>query len=144
MAGLDSCWRRWPTSIWTQLSHRCRTKSKGGSNMPQQHEMFELPKLSLTVPGGLKEPRLWVRRLVIWEAPGGKIVRDIGLRPGLNIIWSPDGVDEEGAVASARPIGHGSGKTLFCRLLRYCLGEQRFADETQRESIAIALPNGIV
>ncbi|PYE31957.1 hypothetical protein C8J37_10986 [Rhizobium sp. PP-WC-1G-195] len=112
--------------------------------MPQQHEMFELPKLSLTVPGGLKEPRLWVRRLVIWEAPGGKIVRDIGLRPGLNIIWSPDGVDEEGAVASARAIGHGSGKTLFCRLLRYCLGEQRFADETQRESIAIALPNGIV
>ncbi|MCM2476753.1 chromosome segregation protein SMC [Rhizobium sp. CG5] len=106
--------------------------------------MFELPKLSLTVPGGLKEPRLWVRRLVIWEAPGGKIVRDIGLRPGLNIIWSPDGVDEEGAVASARAIGHGSGKTLFCRLLRYCLGEQRFADETQRESIAIALPNGIV
>jgi hypothetical protein len=112
--------------------------------MPQQHEMFELPELSLTVPGGLKEPRLWVRRLVIWEAPGGKIVRDIGLRPGLNIIWSPDGVDEEGAVASARAIGHGSGKTLFCRLLRYCLGEQRFADETQRESIAIALPNGIV
>ncbi|MBY5344953.1 chromosome segregation protein SMC [Rhizobium leguminosarum bv. viciae] len=106
--------------------------------------MFELPKFSLTVPAGLKEPRLWVRRLVIWEAPGGKIVRDIGLRPGLNIIWSPDGVDEEGAVASARAIGHGSGKTLFCRLLRYCLGEQRFADETQRESIAIALPNGIV
>jgi hypothetical protein len=29
-------------------------------------------------------------------------------------------------------------------LLRYCLGEQRFADETQRERIALAFPNGIV
>jgi hypothetical protein len=33
---------------------------------------------------------------------------------------------------------------LFCRLLRYCLGERRFADETQREAIAVAFPDGIV
>jgi hypothetical protein len=112
--------------------------------MPQQHEMFEPPKLSLIVPAGLKEPRLWVRRLAIWESPGGKEIRNIKLRPGLNIIWSPDGVDDEGAAPGARAIGHGSGKTLFCRLLRYCLGEQRFADEDQRERIALALPNGIV
>lgn len=110
--------------------------------MPQQHEMFEPPKLVLTVPAGLKEPRLWVRRLAIWEAPGGQKVRDISLRPGLNIIWSPDGFDD--AAAGVRAIGHGSGKTLFCRLLRYCLGEQRFADESQRERIALAFPNGLV
>lgn len=112
--------------------------------MPRQHEMFEPPKLSLAVPAGLKEPRLWVRRLVIWEAPGGKKIRDISLRQGLNIIWSPDGSDGDGDAASLRAIGHGSGKTLFCRLLRYCLGEHRFADETQRERIALAFPNGIV
>ncbi|HVI87290.1 MAG TPA: chromosome segregation protein SMC [Dongiaceae bacterium] len=111
--------------------------------MPQQHEMFDPPKLSLTVPAGLKEPRLWVRRLAIWEAPGGQKIRDITLRPGLNIIWSPDGFDDS-STGGVRAIGHGSGKTLFCRLLRYCLGEQRFADETQRERIAVALPNGIV
>lgn len=111
--------------------------------MPQQHEMFEAPKLSLTVPAGLKDPRLWVRRLAIWEAPGGQKIRDIALRPGLNIIWSPDGLDDSGA-GGVRAIGHGSGKTLFCRLLRYCLGEQRFADETQRERISVAFPNGIV
>jgi predicted nucleic acid-binding Zn-ribbon protein len=111
--------------------------------MPPQHEMFEPPKLSLTVPVGLKEPRLWVRRLAIWEAPGGQKIRDIMLRPGLNVVWSPDGFDDDGT-AGARTIGHGSGKTLFCRLLRYCLGEQRFADETQRESIALAFPNGVV
>lgn len=111
--------------------------------MLQQHEMFEPPKLSLTVPAGQKEPRLWVRRLVIWEAPGGKKIRDISLRPGLNIIWSPDGFDDSSA-GGVRAIGHGSGKTLFCRLLRYCLGEQRFADEAQRERIAVAFPNGSV
>ena len=111
--------------------------------MPQQHEMFDPPKLSLTVPAGLKEPRLWVRRLAIWEAPGGQKIRDIELRPGLNIIWSPDGFDDDSG-NGVRAIGHGSGKTLFCRLLRYCLGEQRFADETQRERISVAYPNGIV
>ncbi|MGE0005654.1 MAG: chromosome segregation protein SMC [Parvibaculaceae bacterium] len=111
--------------------------------MPQQHEMFDPPKLSLTVPAGLKEPRLWVRRLAIWEAPGGQKIRDIALRPGLNIIWSPDGFDDDSG-SGVRAIGHGSGKTLFCRLLRYCIGEQRFADESQRERIAVAFPNGIV
>lgn len=112
--------------------------------MPQQRELFEPPELSLTIPEGLKEPRLWVRRLAIWEAPGGRKIRDIPLRPGLNIVWSPDGLDGDDPEESVRAIGHGSGKTLFCRLLRYCLGEQRFADETQRDRIALAFPNGIV
>jgi hypothetical protein len=89
--------------------------------MPQQHEMFEPSKLSLIVPAGVKEPRLWLRRLAIWDAPGGQKIRDITLRPGLYIIWSPDGFDDS-SVAGVRAIGHGSGKTLFCRLLRYCLG----------------------
>ncbi len=112
--------------------------------MPQQHEMFEPPKLSLTVPARVKQPRLWVRRLAIWEEPGGQKISDISLRPGLNVVWSPDGFDDDNAAAGVRAIGHGSGKTLFCRLVRYCLGEQRFADETQRERIALAFPNGIV
>jgi hypothetical protein len=111
--------------------------------MSQQHELFAPPKLSLTAPSGVKEPRLWVRRLAIWDAPGGQKVRDIPLRPGLNIVWSPDGFDDDNA-SGERAIGHGAGKSLFCRLLRYCLGEQRFADEAQRERIAIAFPNGIV
>jgi len=111
--------------------------------MSQQHEMFGPPKLSLSVPVGVDQPRLWVRRLVIWETPGGRKIRDIPLRPGLNIIWSPDGFDDDNA-GGGRAIGHGSGKTLFCRLLRYCLGEHRFADETQRNRISVAFTDGIV
>lgn len=110
--------------------------------MPRMDDLFPVAPLSIEVPRGLTEPRLWVRRLKIWEEPGGELIRDIELRPGLNIIWSPDGDDDlEG---SGRAIGHGSGKTLFCRLLRYCLGESRFADEIQRDAISREFLNGVV
>lgn len=110
--------------------------------MLPQDDLFPVPPLSVEVPEGLTEPRLWVRRLKIWKEAGGEVIRDIELRPGLNIIWSPDGDDDpEGG---GRAIGHGSGKTLFCRLLRYCLGETRFADEVQRDAISTTFMNGIV
>ena len=48
-----------------------------------------------------------------------------------------------GQTGGQRP-GHGSGKTLFCRLLRYCLGEDRFAPDEQREKIIAAIPSGLV
>ena len=110
--------------------------------MPQQDDLFPIPPLSVEVPTGLTQPRLWVRRLKIWTEPGGEIIRDIELQPGLNIIWSPDGEDDP--QGGHRAIGHGSGKTLFCRLLRYCLGEARFADEVQRDAISTTFLNGVV
>lgn len=110
--------------------------------MPQQDDLFPIPPLSVEIPHDLTEPRLWVRRLKIWAEPGGEIIRDIELRPGLNIIWSPDGKDDP--KGGQRAIGHGSGKTLFCRLLRYCLGETRFADEVQRDAISTTFLNGVV
>lgn len=108
--------------------------------MPQQPDLLGPLPLTLTPAKGLAGPRLWVRRLVIWKEPGGEKIRDVTLRPGLNIIWSPDG----GEAGHEGAIGHGSGKTLFCRLLRYCLGEDRFATEAQRERIGAAFLNGIV
>ncbi len=110
--------------------------------MSQQDDLFPVLPLSVEVPKDLKEPRLWVRRLKIWEAPGGEIIRNIELRPGLNIVWSPDGDDDPSS--DTRTIGHGGGKTLFCRLLRYCLGETRIADEVQRDAISTTLLNGVV
>lgn len=92
---------------------------------------------------GRDQPRLWVRRLAVWSEPGVKI-RDIPLYPGLNVIWSPDGADDPVQGVAGPSIGHGSGKTLFCRLLRYCLGEDRFATEDQRDRIGHALPEGLV
>ncbi|MEW8494549.1 MAG: hypothetical protein AB2604_12170 [Candidatus Thiodiazotropha taylori] len=101
--------------------------------MPQQREFFQ-QELDIQPPSGASGPRLWVRRLAIWKEPGEEPVRDIELRPGLNIIWTPD---DQG-------IGHGGGKTLFCRLLRYCLGEERFAPDDQRDRISEVFPDGLV
>lgn len=110
--------------------------------MPAQPELFESMPLSVSLPPGGEQPALWVRRLTIWKEPGNP-VRSIELRPGLNFIWSPDPADM-GTRSEAGELGHGAGKTLFCRLLRYCLGEDRFAPEEQRLSIGMAFLNGWV
>lgn len=110
--------------------------------MPPNAELFDDPPLSIAVPDAQTAPRLWVRRLKIWDSPGGTLIRDIELRPGLNIIWSPDGDDDPDSDDTT--IGHGSGKTLLCRLLRYCLGETRFADEVQRDAISSTFLTGVV
>lgn len=104
------------------------------------HSQLDLLPTSLdaiTPAPALNGPRLWVRRLVIWKEPG-QILRDIPLRPGLNIIWSPDSGERDG------PMGHGGGKSSFCRLLRYCLGEDSFGSQEQRHLIGNALPGSYV
>lgn len=112
--------------------------------MPLQPDLLRPQPLTVTPAEGLEGPRLWVRRLVIWKEPGGEKVREVALRPGLNIVWSPDGADDAASADQTNAIGHGSGKTLFCRLIRYCLGEDRFATEPQRDRIGAAFVNGIV
>lgn len=111
--------------------------------MAKQLELVPPPPLQLQPEPGRAGPRLWVRRLAVWSEPG-KLVRDVHLRPGLNIVWSPDPADRADDAQGAGALGHGSGKTLFCRLLRFCLGEDRFAPESQRDRIALAFPDGTV
>lgn len=105
--------------------------------MPRQPDLLAISLDDVQPEAGRDEPRLWVRRLVIWRKPGD-IIRDIALGPGLNIIWSPD------SGRPNEPMGHGGGKTSFCRLLRYCLGEDSFGTHLQREMIANRLPDGHV
>jgi hypothetical protein len=112
--------------------------------MPRQHELIGPQPLTIAPAAGLVGPRLWIRRLAIWKEPGGEKVRDVQLAPGLNIVWSPDGSDRAAQDGQQNAIGHGSGKTLFCRLIRYCLGEDRFSPEPQRQRIGVAFLNGIV
>lgn len=88
--------------------------------MTRQPELFPRTVSNFRPVEGQKEPRLWVRRLVIWRDMASKPIRDIPLRPGLNVGAYQGGAPIEDV------IGHGSGKTLFCRMLRYCLGEPRY------------------
>ncbi|CAK0781324.1 conserved hypothetical protein [Gammaproteobacteria bacterium] len=113
--------------------------------MPRQSDLFEPTAFSLKPEVGRTEPRLWVRRLGIWADANSPPLREIVLRPGFNIIWSPDSSDQEdGGNQSGGSLGHGSGKTLFCRLLRYVLGENHFAPDEQRDHIINAFPEGRV
>ena len=111
--------------------------------MARQSELFPEPAVVVRPSGTRGEPRLWVRRFAIWEKPGG-VIRDISLKRGLNIVWSPDPGVESAVVGRGDGSGHGAGKTLFCRLLRYCLGEDTFANDDLRRSVAEQLPAGLV
>jgi hypothetical protein len=102
-----------------------------------QRDLFSIDGLNLKPAGGRVEPRLWMQRLIIWKEPG-KEIRNIPLKPGLNVIWSPDDGSRRGQ------IGHGGGKTTFCRLLRYCLGESGYGPDAQRRAVLEKMPAGQV
>ena len=111
-----------------------------------QREMFEPPGLQVKPKEGSRQPRLWFRRFVIWPAAGAQPIQDRTFGPGLNIIWSPDPVDRSARDGDEPPPGpgHGAGKTLVCRLLRYCLGEPHFASDVLRNKISSAFKDGRV
>jgi hypothetical protein len=87
------------------------------------------------------EPDVWVSRIVILEriTPAPVVIRNISLSRGLNIIWA-----EEAEVDNPEPniTGHSAGKTTFCRLLRYVLGERTFGSKVAMELIREAFPDG--
>ena len=105
--------------------------------MAAQAELFTPAIQPPRAPEGRAGPRLWVRRLAIFRDPQ-TIIRDVPLKPGLNIIWTPDM-----SSSGSRALAHGSGKTTFCRLLRACLGEPSYAVDTQRSRLLARLPNGL-
>lgn len=89
------------------------------------------------------EPDVWVSRLVIFEriTPEPIVIRDIPLSRGINIIWAEETENDD---TSADITGHSAGKTTFCRLLRYCLGENTYGTKANAELIQQVLPEGYV
>lgn len=85
-------------------------------------------------------PTVWVKQIVLFKsiAPVEEI-RSIPLSQGMNII---QGLSDESA--DAFESGHGNGKTTFCRLLRYCLGESAFGQKHVVEEIKHCFPTGYV
>jgi len=88
-------------------------------------------------------PGLWIGRVVLFASIKPlQPIREISLHRGLNIVW---GLDEDGGIEDRVIVaGHGVGKTTFCRLLRYCLGEPTFGTKRAREQIRLTFPQGYV
>lgn len=111
--------------------------------MSMQLELFPGLDAAPAAPAGPVQPRLWIKRLVIWERPG-EVLREVTLRRGLNVIWSPDPGAAAAVPGSDGESGHGAGKSLFCRLLRYCLGEESFGPDALRARVVSQLEHGHV
>ncbi len=88
------------------------------------------------------EPMLWFRELRILRklVPGGfpNEVRKVTLRRGLNIVWAPPEEGEIPELYGDGLSGHASGKTLFCRVLRYLLGESNYGPKTLKDAVEVA------
>lgn len=90
-----------------------------------------------------KEPDVWVRRLAIFEQinPEPKVIRNVSLTKGLNIVWAEEPEDDN---SNAEIAGHSAGKTTFCRLLRYVLGEKTYSTKANTGLISQSLPDAYV
>lgn len=115
--------------------------------MSSQGELFTLP--SGFQPDDKRPiPAFWVRELRIYRSfspAEAELLRKIELRPGLNILWAKPRERTKGnAQRTAGVSGHATGKTTFCRFLRYVLGETAFGTEEQRTRLREKFPQGFV
>jgi len=95
----------------------------------------------------IRSPRLWIKRVALFASPEKEdLIREIHFHRGLNIVWGVELPDNAGA-NGAHPVtlsGHSVGKTILCRLIRYCLGESTFGNPGVMSRIKYAFPEGWV
>jgi hypothetical protein len=103
----------------------------------------EPTEVSLTPAKGREEPVVWLRTLAVhsdWPAESGTLLREIKLHRGLNILWAepaPTGTKN-------RLSGHATGKTTFCRLVRYVLDDADAGTKDFRQRFQAKFPRGWV
>lgn len=115
--------------------------------MEEQKEFETIrPSRSFGMARNRPVPVLWVRRLDFLrdlEGAENSIIRTIHLRRGLNVLWAkPEDASLPTELFRGGISGHASGKTTFCRLLRYVLGERHFSSESIRQLIRDKFPAG--
>lgn len=100
---------------------------------PQAELAFKAPPIR----GERDEPRLWVREFAFYsDFKPEALVRHLTLRRGLNIVWAKD--SDTGAS------GHAAGKSTFCRMLRYLIGDAHFGTENFRPALRQKFPDAIL
>lgn len=110
---------------------------------PQLPGLADTTKLSLAPAKGREEPAVWLRKLAVhsdWPAATGTLLREIALHRGLNVLWAepaPRGTKN-------RVSGHATGKTTFCRLVRYLLADADAGTKDFRQRFQAKFPRGWV
>jgi len=88
-------------------------------------------------PQNRTEPKLWIKTFAVYDGLSkDKLIRKIDLRKGLNIIWAKD--SETGAS------GHAAGKSTFCRMLRYLLGDNTYGSDDFKQAFRDKFDHGYV
>ena len=86
-------------------------------------------------------PSVWIEEFRVYSrfAPDA-IQCKYTLRRGLNILWANPGPAKK-KMYEPGVRGHAAGKSTFCRLLRYLLGEQNCGTRAFHDSLIGAMPN---
>ncbi len=106
--------------------------------------MAEQTRINLEEPRPIRPdahrlwPVVWVRELRLTRElkQEGEVIRSLTLQPGLNILWAkPADRDKKPELYEDGMSGHATGKTTFCRLIRYVLGEGNYGNDALREGV---------
>lgn len=95
---------------------------------------FIFVKRPLKISDRRKQPGIFVSDFLVLRSlknPGAQIQRHVRLKRGLNILWAdPNPAESAQAKRGRKASGHTAGKSTFCRLIRYALGEKRAGNAT--------------
>jgi hypothetical protein len=87
-------------------------------------------------------PGIFLRELLLLETVSPlKEIRRVLFHAGLNIVWA-DPKTDTAKKGGSRLAGHSAGKTTFCRLLRWLLGEARFGHDDLQAAVGRTFPKG--
>lgn len=90
----------------------------------------------------VRHPCFWVERLLITRSIDPlNVIRDVKLRPGLNIVWAKE-PSSVAKLTSTQRAGHGVGKSTFTLMLRWLLGDDGKAVKAMRHQLAGQFPDG--
>ena len=95
----------------------------------------------------VKKPQLWVRRFVLLsKAYPFEVLRDFPMSPGVNLIVGTGHTQQDSSNLKSpfASSGHSVGKTTWCRLLRYLLGEANYGTKKYQEKIGDNFSDGWV
>jgi hypothetical protein len=88
-------------------------------------------------------PMIFLRELVLLETVMPfKPIRSIPFHPGLNIVWA-DPKTDSAKKGGSRLAGHSAGKSTFCRIIRWLLGESRYGKQELQDAIGTEFRMGV-